>query len=62
MWAPWSSELRAQMRDVGLSFLGPALPQNAETARLVEECLGYQLWLPQVKAVSSLLGTCLCLI
>lgn len=61
LWAPWNSELRAQMRDVGLSFLGPALPQDAETARLVEECLGYQLWLPQVQSVSSLLGTCLCL-
>lgn len=59
LWAPLSPSLLAQMGCLGLSFLGPALPQNVETASVLEACIGYQLWLPQVKGVSSLLGTCL---
>lgn len=59
LWAPLSPSLLVQMGRLGLSFLGPALPQNVETASVLEAWIGYQLWLPQVKGVSSLLGTCL---
>lgn len=57
LWSPPGQELLAQMRSLGLSFLGPALPQNPKTFQAVERCLGYQLWLSQVRFVSSLLGT-----
>ncbi len=61
LWAPPGRDLLAQIRGLGLSFLGPALPQNPETFQAVAACLGYQIWLPQVQFVSSLLGTCLIL-